>query len=382
MTCTGIDAITGAAVVVEYDRTITSVAAASQSSGGFIAPGWIDIQVNGYAGVDYNSPRSPHEELARSVHVQYAMGVTRFYPTVITGGPDEMAGALRNLARFKQNAAEGAAMDGFHVEGPYISPEDGPRGAHPKRWVRRPDFNEFQRWQEAAQGHVRLVTISPEWPEAPGFIEKIVKAGVVASIGHTNADAAQIADAVKAGATLSTHLGNGSHSIIRRHPNYIWDQLAEDGLMADFIADGIHLPASFLKACIRAKGLERSVLVTDAAMPAGCKPGRYCLGEQIVELTADGDRVVLEGTDKLAGSALRMDVGVENLMKLAGLSLADAVRMATVNAAKAGRVPGRENGLAKGDRADFVLFDFDPEQKKIEVRATYVDGQKVFSRDA
>lgn len=378
MICTGIDAISGACVEVRFGRTIESVglADAPADGGAYLAPAWIDLQVNGFAGVDFNSPTAPHDELQRAVRALYATGVTRFYPTVITGGPDEMAGALRNLARFRESAPEGAAMDGYHVEGPHISPQDGARGAHPKECVRPPDIDEFRRWQDAAQGGIRIVTLSPEWPEAPAYIEKLVKAGVVAAIGHTAANAAQIDEAVRAGATMSTHLGNGSHFTLPRHPNYIWDQLADDRLAASLIADGIHLPAAFLKVALRAKGIERCALVTDAATPAGCTPGRYVMGSQPVELTPDG-HVVLEGTDRLAGSALRMDRGVENLMKLAGLGLADAVRMATVNAACAGRVPGRTAGIAPGDRADLVLFDFDPEARQITVRATYIDGERV-----
>jgi N-acetylglucosamine-6-phosphate deacetylase len=166
--------------------------------------------------------------------------------------------------------------------------------------------------------------------------------------------------------------------MMRRHPNYIWEQLAEDRLQASFIVDGIHLPQSYLKVALRAKGVDRAVLVTDASSPAGCAPGRYRLGEQEVDLTPD-NRVVLAGQDRLAGSALRMDRGVENLMRLGELSLADAVRLATVNAARAGRVPGREHGLAVGERADFVFFDFDPRTKSIQVQATYVGGRKVWS---
>jgi N-acetylglucosamine-6-phosphate deacetylase len=264
------------------------------------------------------------------------------------------------------------------VEGPHISPDDGPRGAHPKRWVRPPDIDEFHRWQEATGGLIRLVTLAPEWPGAPGYIEAVVAENVVVSIGHTAAEARHIADAVSAGATMSTHLGNGAHGVMRRHPNYIWEQLAEDRLRASFIVDGIHLPTSFLKVGLRAKGVDRAVLVTDASSPAGCPPGRYRLGEQDVDLTPD-NRVVLAGQERLAGSALRMDRGVENLMRLGELSLADAVRLATVNAARAGRVPGREHGLTQGERADFVQFDFDPQTKSIQVKATYVGGRKVWS---
>jgi N-acetylglucosamine-6-phosphate deacetylase len=376
-TLRGKDVATGSGIEVVFDRTIGAVRSVAGQDDVYLSPGWIDVQVNGFAGVDYNSSQTPHEEIARSLLVLFPTGVTRFYPTVITGGPEDMRGALENLARAKDALPDGDAMDGFHVEGPHISPDDGPRGAHPKRWVRPPDVDEFRRWQDAAHGNIRLVTIAPEWPQAPAYIEALTKAGVVISIGHTNADGVQIANAVAAGATMSTHLGNGAHQILQRHPNYIWEQLAEDRLIASFIVDGVHLPASFLKVALRAKGLERSVLVTDASSPAGAKPGRYSLGEQTVILTED-NRVILSGQDKLAGSALRMDHGVQNLMKLAGMTLPDAVTMATTNPARVGAVPGRKNGLAAGDRADFVLFRFDPESRSIEVGATYVSGRRVY----
>src|SRR5579862_1585914 len=377
MICSGIDAATGAPVEIAFERTIESVRSGSGAAGQYIAPGWVDIQVNGFAGVDYNAPAVPHDEIARSIQVLYSTGVTRFYPTVITGSPENMLGALANLSKAKDALAEGEAMDGFHVEGPHISPDDGPRGAHPRQWVRPPDLAEFHRWQGAAGGRIRLVTLAPEWPEAPHYIQAVVESGVVVSIGHTNATAQQIADAVSAGATMSTHLGNGAHAVMRRHPNYIWEQMAEDRLIASFIVDGIHLGTSFLKVALRAKTTARAVLVTDASSPAACAPGRYQLGEQQVDLTAD-NRVVLAGQDRLAGSALRMDRGIEKLMQLGGLSLADAVRLATTNAARAGNVPLRTQGLAAGERADFVLFDFDSARKTIQMRATYVSGRKVW----
>ncbi len=375
MKCSGVDLLTGAPVELEFGKTIEAVRPSAASSAA-IAPGFIDIQVNGFAGVDYNRADSSHSEIARSIRLMWETGVTRCYPTVITGSPEDMAAALRNLAQAKHMIAEGESIDGFHVEGPFIGVEDGPRGAHPKQWVRKPDFDEFRRWQEATGGLIRIVTLSPEWPEAPAFIERATAEGVVISIGHTAATGAQIADAVAAGATLSTHLGNGAHAVMRRHPNYLWDQMAEDRLMADFIVDGIHVGAAFLKTAIRAKGIERSVLVTDASAPAGAAPGRYFLGEQPVDLTEDG-RVVLAGTDKLAGSALRLDRAIENTARMVGVSLADAVRMATVNAAKAGKVPGRERGLAPGDRADFIEVSLAP---RLEALATWVGGERVWAK--
>jgi N-acetylglucosamine-6-phosphate deacetylase len=380
MKCSGLDALSGSGIEISFERTILSVEPSAPAGGQtqYLAPGWIDLQVNGFAGVDYNNPATSHEEIARSIQALFSTGVTRFYPTVITGGPDDMQGALRNLARAQQKLSEGAAIAGFHVEGPHISPEDGPRGAHPLRWVRPPDLEEFRRMQEAAQGLIRLVTLSPEWPQATRYIEALRAEDVVVGIGHMNASASQIGDAVQAGATLSTHLGNGAHSLLPRHPNYIWEQLAEDRLAAGFIVDGIHLPASFLKVALRAKGVERSLLVTDAVTAAGCRPGRYKLGEQEVELTPD-NRVVLAGQTRLAGSALRMDRGIENLMRLAGLSLAQAVAMASTNPARVGHFPARQKGLFPGERADLVQFRFDPSGNQIDIEQTYLDGELVWS---
>jgi N-acetylglucosamine-6-phosphate deacetylase len=375
MNCIGIDAIAGTGIELAFHDAIQSVRPAAAPPDVYLAPGWIDLQVNGFAGVDYNDPHTSSQEIARSIQILFSTGVTRFYPTVITGPAPAMEAALRNLARAASSLPEGAAIEGFHVEGPFISPDDGPRGAHPRQWVRPPDLDEYRRWQDATGGGVRIVTLAPEWPGAPGIIEQMVNAGTVVSIGHTQASAAQIADAVSAGATLSTHLGNGAHATMRRHPNYIWDQLAEDRLMADFIVDGIHLDAAFLKVALRAKTVDRSVLVTDAAPPAGAAPGRYRIGEVEIELLPEG-RVVLAGGDRLAGSALRMDRGVENLMTLAGVSLADAVRMSTINAAKAGNVPLRKAGLAPGDRADIVQFRLSG--GRIEVQQTWLSGHKVF----
>ena len=207
-TLRGKDVATGLAREVVFDSTIESVRPSVEKTDSYLSPGWVDVQVNGFAGVDYNSPAATEEEIARSIKVLFSTGVTRFYPTVITGGPEDMCRALANLTRAKRNLASGEAMDGFHVEGPHISPDDGPRGAHPRRWVRKPDVDAFHRWQQAADGKVRLVTVAPEWPEALSYIESLVRTGVVISIGHTNATGPQIADAVSAGATMSTHLGN------------------------------------------------------------------------------------------------------------------------------------------------------------------------------
>ena len=378
MKCNGIETSTSDFIAIEGASLITHVDPLLEPArdGVFITPGFIDLQVNGFAGVDYNSPTAPLENIASSIRTMFSTGVTRFFPTVITGSPEDMLGALQNLAFARETLVEGPAMEAFHVEGPHISPHDGPRGAHPARWVRPPDFEEFKRWQDAAQGHVRLVTLSPEWPEAPNYIDKLALEGVVTSIGHTRATREQIAEAVRAGATLSTHLGNGADAVLPRHPNYIWEQLADDKLAASFIVDGIHLPDSFLNVALRAKGVERSVLITDAVMPAMCAPGSYRLGEVEVELKED-QRVVLRGGTRLAGSSLRMDRAISNVMRAAKLSLTEAIAMATVNPARVGRIAGRSRGLRPGDRSDVVRFRV--EDGQVRVMETFLAGERVFA---
>jgi N-acetylglucosamine-6-phosphate deacetylase len=378
MKCNGFDLSRGEAVEISFDQTIQSVEPWLGPQGKdedivYVAPGWIDLQVNGFGGVDYNSPAVTVEEFAGSIDKLFATGVTRLLPTVITGSPDRMRSALRNLARAK---ARLPAIEAFHLEGPYISPEDGPRGAHPKEWARPPDWEEFRRLQEAADGNVRLVTLSPDWPGSAGFIERLTGQGVVVSIGHTGANSRQIADAVSAGASLSTHLGNGGHSSLPKFPNYLWDQLAEDRLAASFIVDGIHLAPAFLRVALRAKGLERSLLVTDAVAPAGCSPGYYELGEVAVELHADGS-VRLRGGTRLAGSALRMDQAIWNVMRVADLSLRDALVLATRNPARVGRIVGRQRGLNPGERADLVRFRI--QNSGFQILETFVGGERVYS---
>lgn len=379
MKISGLDFSSGASIEISFDRAITAVDELIRplESADHIAPGWVDLQVNGFAGVDYNSPSCTEEQIAESINAQFACGVTRFFPTIITGPPEKMLAALSNLAKAKESIPHGHAMEAFHLEGPYISPEDGPRGAHPAQWVRPPDLEEFRRFQDAAGGHIRLVTLTPEWPDAPRFIQAITQQGVVASIGHTRASSAQVADAVSAGATLCTHLGNGADALLPKTANCIWDQLADDRLAASFIVDGFHLPEPFLKVALRAKEIDRAILVTDAVMPAGCSPGPYRLGDVQVELHPDGS-VHLAGGSRLAGSALTMNRAISNVMRIGGLTLREAITLATRNPARVGRIPYRQRGLTPGDRADLVRFQLDHQAGAITILETFFSGTRVF----
>ena len=245
--------------------------------------------MNGFAGVDFGDPAVRDDQLLAAVEAIGRTGVTRFLPTLITSPLETFAACARRLSRLAA-----PAIAGLHMEGPYISPEDGYRGAHARAFVRDADVDDFRRRQDAADGRIRLLTLAPEVPGALRLVEHAVAAGVRVAIGHTNATGAQIGDAVRAGATLSTHLGNGCASVLPRHPNVIWEQLGEDRLLASFIVDGHHLPPATVRSVVRAKSPERTILVTDAMAAAGMPPGRYTIGGQPVELDATG-RVAAPG---------------------------------------------------------------------------------------
>jgi len=307
-------------------------------------PGLVDLQVNGFAGVDFGDPALSPERMLQAVAAIEKTGVTRFLPTLITSSLETFSACARAVVRTKH-----AAIVGIHMEGPYISSEDGPRGAHPRAFVRGADVDDFRRRQDAAEGRIRLVTVAPEAPGVLPLIEHLVASNVRVAIGHTGATGAQIADAVSAGATLSTHLGNGCAQMLPRHPNVIWEQLGEDRLLASFIVDGHHLPPATVKSMIRAKTPARTILVTDAVGAAGMPPGRYTLGGQEVELSPTG-RVAAPGAPNLAGSALRLDVAIGNTVRFTGLPLEDVVPMAST------RPAGYVGFLAAGK----VVAEWDP----------------------
>src|SRR3954467_8977474 len=233
-------------------------------------PGFVDLQVNGFAGVDFNDPGTTPAQVRQAVAALRSHGVTQFLPTIISGSFERYEQCARTLL-----GANEPAILGLHMEGPYISPEEGARGAHRREDTTAASVDDFKRRQDVAGGRVRLVTIAPEVPGALALIEHLVGSGVRAAIGHTAASPVQVRDAVRAGATLSTHLGNGCAQMLPRHPNFLWEQLAADELTASMIIDGHHLPPSTVKAMVRAKTPSRVVLVTDATAAAGQPPGDY-----------------------------------------------------------------------------------------------------------
>ncbi len=343
----------------------------------WLAPGFVDLQVNGYGGQEFNDFELTTEKVIRVSQAMDADGVTSYLPTTTTHSFEMLSHAMRTLAAACDESREVACrVPGFHVEGPYISKQEGPRGAHPLEHCRPPDWGEFQRLQEAAGGRIRILTLSPEYDNAPAFIAKAVASGVLIAIGHTAADSDQIRAAVDAGATMSTHLGNGAHGQIRRHPNYIWDQLAEDRLVASLIVDGHHLPPAVVKSFVRGKTPARCVLVSDLVGMAGMPPGQYTntsIGN--IEILEGGKIVVAGQQQYLAGAGLPITYGVANIMRFAVCDLITAIEMASIRPAELiGQTPAR---LAVGSRADLVAFDL-PETGPAKVRQTINRGEVVF----
>ncbi len=323
----------------------------------YITPGLFDLQINGAGGRAFVSPTLTTDDIRHVVHECRRHGTTALCPTLITASHADLVAGFSALRKARDDdPALARALPCFHLEGPFISPDDGPRGAHPLAHVRSPDLDEFSRLQDAAAGLIRLVTLAPERPGALPLIESLTRQGVVVAIGHTAATPAQIRDAASAGARLSTHLGNGSHALLPRHDNYLWEQLAHDGLTASVIADGHHLPDSVLRVIVRAKTPARLILTCDASSLAGLPPGRYAQWGADLEVLPGG-KVVVPGTPFLAGSGLFLDSCIAHLARLGECPHADTLDMATAH-------PRRLLGLdaptlAPGQPADLALFDDD-----------------------
>jgi N-acetylglucosamine-6-phosphate deacetylase len=346
-----------------------------------VAPGFLDLQINGYAGFDFNfgawgGAGEVVTEVAPILDLAARAGTPLLCPTITTNGHEAMAAALRAIAAAcARDRGVARAIPAVHVEGPWIAAEDGPRGAHPREHVRPPDRDEFQRFQEAADGRIRIVTLAPEAPGALPFIEHLAAEGVVVALGHTGASPETIREAVRAGARMSTHLGNGAHAMLQRHPNYIWEQLACDELDASVIADGFHLPPAVLKCIARVKGPQRLALVSDAVSLGGLPPGRYAGG--VREVLPSG-KVVVADTPYLAGSGHLLNTCVANAVRFAALTLAEAVRCVSAVPARILGLDGRKGALAPGYDADLTLFRL-PAEGPLEIAATMRAGELVHS---
>ncbi|HKJ69096.1 MAG TPA: N-acetylglucosamine-6-phosphate deacetylase, partial [bacterium] len=254
----------------------------------YIAPGLIDNQINGYLGVDFTGPGLTVDKVREVTRALWKVGVTTYFPTLITSSYENLLENFSILAAAVRDSEIGQSIPGFHLEGPYISPEDGYRGAHPREWVRAPDWKEFEQLYAAGDRKISQVTLAPEQPGSLDFIRVARSSGIVIALGHHNASPQIIRDAVEAGAAISTHLGNGCANMIHRHDNPLWTQLAEDRLMASIIVDGIHLRPEEVQTFYKVKGTDGILLTSDVTHLAGLQPGSYSINGRDVVLTSDG----------------------------------------------------------------------------------------------
>lgn len=384
--------------VVLSGRSITSGKGATLTIGGgrilhvaecdlppdapYISRGFFDIQVNGYAGMDYSAPGLRTQDVHGIIASLAASGTTQHLPTIVTSPADRMLRNLRIIARAIESSPEAAAaIPGLHIEGPYISSEDGPRGAHDAAYVRDPSLEEFAQWQDASGGRIRLITVAPERKGALEFIQAVSAQKVIVGIGHTAASPEGIRDAVAAGARFSTHLGNGCQGMLPRLRNHIWEQLADDRLHAGIISDGYHLPAAVAKVFWRAKGPQRIVLVSDVATMGGRPPGLYKWGNVNVEVYPDG-HLGLAGTEYLAGAGHLLDRCVGQFVKFADVGLEEAIRLCTVNPWALLSKGSPVESLLQGSPADVTLFNWSSGFDKLNVLRTLLRGKVLFALEA
>ncbi len=334
----------------------------------WVAPAFWDLQVNGRWGVSFSDSTITPEQVVRIAEAQARMGTSRFCPTLITASRESTLAGVRSIAEAcDRSPITNHQVLGIHLEGPWISPIDGYRGAHPRDNVRDPDWNEFRELQDASGDRIRLVTLAPERPGAMDFLRRLVQSDVKVAIGHSAAEPDLIDEAIALGLSLITHLGNGVPAILPRHPNILWSLASKSSLWTSFIADGQHVDRRTLAFMMKWRR-RRSFIVSDASPLAGSEPGLYGPWE-----VRDDGRIVVAGTPYLAGSNGTMLGSVENLIRWVPFSARRAIDAATVGPARAlGMVPPR---IATGEPADLVLLRWNtPEVGREDDRALQLLG--------
>ena len=359
---------------IEIDgERIVSVTPSKAETDLYAGPALFDIQVNGYGG---ESCWSMADDTLSEINQMFVkQGVGLWIPTVITDTHEGLLTAFSHIAKILDNDPElENSIPGLHLEGPYISKVDGPRGVHKLDCVRSADWDEFIQYQNASGNRIKYVTLAPEVEGHIEFIKQCVDSGIIVAIGHSDLDRESMNKAVEAGVTLSTHLGNGAHNMIQRHNNYIWYQLAARNTYAAFISDGQHLPAECLTSMLHAKGLERSVITSDCVDLGGMPAGIY--GD--VEKLPNG-RLVATGTPNLAGSSSNLRECVEQVVNLTDLTHAQGWKLASIQAAKAMGLPDKL-GIEVGKEASITVYKRPDNDYKIDVVETWVAGKKLFAK--
>jgi N-acetylglucosamine-6-phosphate deacetylase len=383
-TITGLHYFDHSPVEVEIrDGNITQVTRLEKLPEGYsvvyIAPGFIDNQVNGFADVTFalGGGELTPEGVKHATKELWKYGVTTYLPTLTTNTRELFFKHLSILRDVKNDGDLYGSIPGFHLEGPYISPEDGYRGAHPREHVRLPEWDEFMEFQEASGNSILQITVAPEMEGALGFITKCSQHGIIVALGHHNAPAETVTAAIDRGARISTHLGNGAAGTMNRHQNPFWSQLADDRLNISIICDGFHLPPEVISVFYKVKGNERTILTSDVTSYGGLPPGNYRTAEgHSIQITEEG---MLWNNDQngLYGSASAITKGVGHIMKVTGCSLAEAIQMASTNPARLYGLNDR-GALEPGKRADLILFTLD--DFKVNIQKTWVNGKLVYKK--
>jgi len=341
----------------------------------YISAGLIDTQVNGWAGVSFSEADLSTDKVNKITEALWKEGVTTYFPTLITIGHERMVENLKVMASATKNKNYKSATPGFFLEGPYISPDDGFRGAHNKDHIRNPSWSEFSQYIKASDNKIAMIGVAPEKEGAMHFIDQCIKNDIYVSLVHHNASASEVNEAVNRGATVSTHLGNGCANMIHRHNNPLWSQLSNDGLVPSIIGDGHHLRPEEINTFYKVKGIDNIFLVSDATKLSGMPPGIYNWAGNEVEMTESG-MLKIAKLGVLAGASFPIRTGIINVMKFTGCSLEEAVTMATKTPAKVFGLEDRGE-IKVGLRADFAVFSLEKDQLK--VHKTYVGGQMVYA---
>ncbi|MCK0147360.1 amidohydrolase family protein [Arenibacter sp. F26102] len=342
----------------------------------YIAPGLIDVQINGYMGVDFSGPDLTVEGIRKATKALWKAGVTTYFPTVITSDFNRLKKNFAILAQAQKDPEIGKSIPGFHLEGPYISPLPGFRGAHLEKYIKNPDWEEFKELQRAANNGIKLITLAPELDGAIPFIRNCVANGITVALGHHNGSAEDIERAIDAGAKMATHLGNGCANEINRHHNPLWPQLADDRITPSLIADGFHLTKEEVRSFYKVKGPDKTILVSDALDLAGLPPGEYTRGERTLLLTPNVVKLPKENV--LAGAASPISACVGVIMDYTQCTLKDAIQMASTNPAKMFSLNDLGE-IGQGKKADLILFKL--EDNKVVIHKTFVSGQLVYSKE-
>ena len=317
-----------------------------------IIPGYIDVHIHGANSADtMDATFSALDTMARTLPKE---GTTAFLPTTMTQAPEKIAAALENAAVYIHNYNNHgqAEVIGIHLEGPFINPAR--KGAQPEEYVLQPDIALFDEWQNLARGQIRLVTVAPEQDNGLAFVRHLAENGVIVSIGHSDADFSEVKKAVAAGASHVTHLYNGMKGLHHREPGTAGGSLLLDELYVEIIADGFHIHPEMIRLALRAKGIDRVILVTDSMRAKWLPDGKSELGGQEV-FVKDGKATLASGS--LAGSILKMKDAVKNIIRFTGLSLPEAVQMATENPARQLGIFNRKGSLDRGKDADIVVLN-------------------------